>query len=145
MVGYGTKQYKRTEITTADKGRLIVLLYEGAITFLVRAKDALEKQDYEAKCNFINRAQDIITELNSSLNMSDGGEVAINLRQLYNFISEHLVKAKIKEEARLIDQVVEMLSSLLEAWRQVVVSREAQSALDTTPDRQTNASTSIRV
>jgi len=38
-----------------------------------------------------------------------------------------------------------MLSSLLEAWRQVVVSREAQSALDTTPDRQTNASTSIRV
>jgi flagellar protein FliS len=145
MVGYGTKQYKRTEITTADKGRLIVLLYEGAITFLVRAKDALAKQDFEAKCNFLNRAQDVITELNSSLNMNDGGDVAVNLRKLYNFMSEQLVKSKIKDDARLIEVVVDMLSSLLDAWRQVIQSPEAHSAMDTSAESQQSASTSILV
>ncbi len=145
MVGYGTKQYKRTEITTADKGRLIVLLYEGAITFLVRAKDALQKQDYEGKCNFINRAQDVITELNSSLNMNEGGEVAVGLRKLYNFMSERLVKAKIKDDARLIEVVVDMLSSLLEAWRQVVDTPEAAAALERAAANQQAGSTNIRI
>lgn len=145
MVGYGTRQYKRTEITTADKGRLIVLLYEGAITFLVRAKEALDKQDFEAKCNFLNRAQDVITELNSSLNMNEGGEVAVNLRKLYNFMGEQLVKSKIKDDARLIETVVDMLSSLLEAWRQVILSPEAHSTLDAAAERQQTVSTSIRV
>jgi flagellar protein FliS len=145
MVGYGTKQYKRTEITTADKGRLIVLLYEGAITFLVRAGDALQKQDYEAKCNFLNRAQDVITELNSSLNMNEGGEVAAGLRKLYNYMSEQLVKAKIKDDPKLIEVVVEMLSSLLAAWRQVVVSPEAASALERAAETQQTGSTNIRI
>ena len=145
MVGYGTRQYKKTEITTADRGRLIVLLYEGAIGFLVRAKDALFRGDYEARCNLINRAQDIITELNSSLNMNEGGEIAANLRRLYNFMNTHLVKAKIKDDPALLDQVMGMLADLNTAWTEIASRPEVVQAAQNAGPAPKAETKSIRV
>ena len=130
MNGYGQREYKRTQVTTVDKGRLIVLLYDGAIKFIHQAKECASTGDIEGKCNNINRSLDIISELNNSLNMSEGGDVAANLRRLYLFMSEHLIKGKIKKENQYLDDVLRMLNTLNEAWNQVVSQPEAQAAVD---------------
>ncbi len=125
MNAYGTSQYRQTQVTTVDKGRLIVLLYEGAIKFLREAVTAQEAGDIPAKANLINRALDIISELSQSLNMQEGGEIAANLHRIYQFWTDHLLKAKISKETKPLLDVIEMLSNLVEAWQVVCADVEA--------------------
>ena len=128
-MNYGQQQYKKTQVATVDRGRLIVLLYEGAISFLTKARACLDENDIPGACGLINRAQDIIEELNASLNMDEGGDIAANLRRLYMFMGDELVQAKVKGKAEPLDEVVQMLTTLNEAWRQAVATPEAQKAL----------------
>jgi len=132
-MSYGQQQYKKTQVATVDRGRLIVLLYEGAISFLTKAKACLDEKDIPGACNLINRAQDIIEELNASLNMEAGGDIAANLRRLYLFMGDELVQAKVKGKAEPLDEVVRMLTTLNEAWRQAVATPEAQQVLQKMP------------
>ena len=72
----GIRAYQDTAVTTQSKGRLIVMLYEGAVKFLKLAIQEAEAENYEAKGNYINKAMDIITELNAVVDMTSGGEIA---------------------------------------------------------------------
>ncbi len=125
MNAYGTGQYRQTQVTTVDKGRLIVLLYEGAVKFLRESVRAQAEGDIPAKANFINRALDIISELSQSLNMQDGGDIAFNLKRIYQFWTDHLLRAKITRDTKAMDDVIEMMSSLIEAWQKVCTDAEA--------------------
>ncbi len=125
MNAYGTGQYRQTQVTTVDKGRLIVLLYEGAIKFLREAEEAQRAGDIPAKANFINRALDIIGELSQSLNMQDGGDIAMNLKRIYQFWTDHLLRAKVVRDSPAMADVIEMMSSLIEAWQTVCADAEA--------------------
>jgi flagellar protein FliS len=129
MQGYGQMQYKRTQVTTADKGRLIVLLYEGAIQFIRQAQEFAENGDIPNKSNAINRALDVVAELNYSLNMSAGIEIAANLRKLYQFVSDRLLEGKIQKDTRSLVQALQILTSLNETWKEVVRLPEAKAAL----------------
>lgn len=140
MNAYGSKQYQQTQVTTVDKGRLIILLYEGAIKFLSQAKECQASGDIPGKANCINRAMDIINELNQSLNLQEGGEISQNLKRLYEFWNDHLIRAKVRKEAQPIDDVIKMMASLTEAWRKVC-QPAGESASEGTPT--SNLSTSV--
>lgn len=129
MNSYGQRQYQNTQVTTVDKGRLIVLLYDGAIKFLHQACDCNQAGDVSGKSNYVNRALDIINELNQSLNMTDGGEIAKNLRRLYLFMADHLIQGKIRKDTAHIQTVINMLGTLNDAWNQVINQPEAQEAI----------------
>ena len=127
MQKYGQREYSKTAVTTADRGRLIVLLYDGAINFLEKARQSIRQGDIPGKCNNINRAQEIIQELQFSLKMDEGGEIAKNLMSLYQFMYLHLVRAKIsKDGSGNVGDVISMLGSLNEAWREVIARPEVQ-------------------
>ena len=111
--------YEETNVTTQDRGRIIVMLYDGAVKFLNQAVNALQNHDYESKGKYIVRAQDIIMELNSVLDMDAGGEVTQNLRQLYLFMWKHLNQANIKRDAAMINKVIELLNELNQGWRAI--------------------------
>jgi flagellar protein FliS len=131
MQRYGQEKYKQTEITTADRGRLVVLLYDAAIDFLKNAKQSTKEGNFPGKANNINRAQDIIEELQFSLNMEKGGEIAKNLMSLYRFMYYHLVRAKISRDGiQNIDEVIAMLSRLNEAWHEVIERPEVRDIRD---------------
>ena len=115
----GVDVYKQTAVTTQNKGRLIVMLYDGAIKFLKHAIVDLAKEDYEAKGRNIAKAQDIIVELNTVLDMNAGGEMAVNLRGLYNFMNRHLSEANIKCDTRMIQEVISLLEELNQSWRAI--------------------------
>ena len=117
MSAIGT--YEETAVTTQNKGRLIVLLYDGAIKYLKQANRAMQIGDIEAKGLYITKAQSIISELNSVLDMQAGGEITKNLRSLYNFISRQLSQANINRDERVIDEVITILEELNSAWRTI--------------------------
>jgi flagellar protein FliS len=134
MNQYGQNQYRKTQVATVDRGRLIVLLYEGAISFLTKAEACVDEGDIPGAANLINRAQDILDELNASLNMEAGGDIANNLRRLYLFMGDQLVRAKIKADPEPVREVARMLATLNEAWREAVNKPEAREVLSQQPE-----------
>jgi flagellar protein FliS len=115
----GFAAYRDTAVTTQSKGRLIVLLYDGAIKFMKLAIKELQAGDYEAKGQYIGRAQDIINELNAVLDMDTGGEVAVNLRKLYCFMNERLSQANIKRDPQIIREVITLMEELNQSWKAI--------------------------
>jgi len=113
------KQYISTQVSTADRLQLVVMLYDGAITFLNQAKEKMAAQDAAGKGLFIGKALDIISELNSSLNFQEGKEVAANLFHLYNFMTAHLTRANLNWDTAALDEVIKMLTQLREAWEEI--------------------------
>ncbi|MBN1804216.1 MAG: flagellar export chaperone FliS [Sedimentisphaerales bacterium] len=115
----GIATYQENTINTQSKGRLIVMLYDGAIRFMKLAIIEMENKNYEAKGRYINRALDIINELNVVLDMDAGGEIAHNLRQLYIFMSRHLSQANIKCDTQLVRDVIKLMATLNEGWKAI--------------------------
>jgi len=115
----GVEAYQDAAVTTQNKGRLIVLLYDGAIKFMNLAIKELEARNYEAKGRYINRAQDIINELNAVLNTDAGGEIAANLRKLYCFMNNRLSEANIKRDPQLIREVITLMEQLNQSWKAI--------------------------
>lgn len=115
----GVDTYKDTAVTTQSKGRLIVMLYDGAVRFLKLAIKELEVGNLEAKNQYINRAQDIINELNAILDMSAGGEIASNLRRLYLFMNSRLAQANAKRDPQIIREVITLLDELNQGWKAI--------------------------
>jgi flagellar protein FliS len=117
-VTQAAQTYEETSISTQDKGKLVVMLYEGAIKYLKVARRELEDGDYATKGTYIGKAQDIISELNNSLDMEVGGELARDLRSLYNFIYGRLSTANIERDVEKIDDCIRLLRQLHGAWEQ---------------------------
>ena len=115
----GAEIYQETSITTQSKGRLVVMLYEGAIKFLKQAIREIEASNPEGKGKLIGKAQDIISELNTVLDIEAGGEVAMNLRKLYLFMNRHLNQANIKQSTEKIKEVIELLEELNQGWKAI--------------------------
>ncbi|MBI4795051.1 MAG: flagellar export chaperone FliS [Deltaproteobacteria bacterium] len=113
------KQYVSTQVSTADRLQLVVMLYDGAITFLNQAKEKMAAQDAAGKGLYLGKALDIIAELNASLNFQEGKEVAANLFHLYNFMTAHLTRANLNWDAAALDDVIKMLGQLRDAWEEV--------------------------
>ena len=115
----GVSAYQETSIATESKGRLVVMLYDGAIKFMRLAIRELEAKDYEAKGRYIDRAQDIINELNAVLDMESGGEIAANLRKLYVFMSKRLSEANVQRDPQMIREVISLMEELNKGWRAI--------------------------
>ncbi len=115
----GVSVYQETAVLTQSRGKLIVMLYDGAIKFLRQAQQAISTGDYENKSLYLNKALDIINELNMSLDMESGGEISGNLRSLYGFMTSHLNQAGSKMDARMVQEVIDLLEELNQGWRAV--------------------------
>ncbi len=115
----GISAYQDGSVTTQSKGRLIVLLYEGAIKFMKLAIKEIEAGNQEAKGQYINKAQDIINELNVVLDMDAGGEIATNLRKLYGFMQKRLSEANIKRDPQIIREVIKLMEELNQSWKAI--------------------------
>lgn len=115
----GIAAYQNAAVTTQSKGRLIVLLYDGAIKFMKLAIKELEANNYEAKGRYIVRAQNIINELNAVLDMDAGGEVATNLRRLYCFMNNRLSEANAKRDPQMICEVITLMEEINQSWKAI--------------------------
>jgi flagellar secretion chaperone FliS len=115
------RAYTESSILTAPPERLVVMLYDGAIRFLKQAAVAQRGGQHQMFLDRLRRGEAIIDELNVTLDMSQGGEVAARLRSIYLFCKRHLVEAHLKRDASHIDEVVRLLTDLRESWQQLAV------------------------
>jgi flagellar protein FliS len=115
----GIAAYQNNLVTTQSKDRLIVLLYDGAIKFMNLAIQELQAGNFQAKGQYINKAQDIINELNAVLDMKAGGEIATNLRKLYCFMYKRLSEANIKRDPQMIRDVIKLMEELNQSWKAI--------------------------
>lgn len=127
--------YFQTQVTTTTQGELVVLLYDGAIKYLRLAKEKMAIKDFAEKGILISKAMDIIQELDSSLNMEQGGEISVNLHSLYIFAQRQLLQANLKMDPKLIDEVITMLSSLRDAFAAIINTPEAIQAQKLAPEQ----------
>ena len=111
------EQYRTTQILSANQGELVVLLYEGALKFLVRAEAELHAGRLEPAHNNLVRAQDIIVELLASLNQ-EAGNITDSLRDVYLYMHRRLAEANVRKDAKVVTEVVSLLRTLLSAWQE---------------------------
>jgi flagellar protein FliS len=123
------RSYKETQIKTAAQGKLILMLYDGAIRFIDLALEGLSSQHrkYDAVSANLVRSQDIIGELMVSLDFERGGEIAKNLFSLYMYMSRRVLDGNIRKDTAPLEEVKRLLVELREAWADVAGKAPAEN------------------
>ena len=119
--------YSQIDISTSNPLRIVLMLYDGAITFLGKAVSFAEQGDVKQKNIYANKARDIIQELNNALNTDAGADLARHLRSLYFFLNRHLMKANWNNDVGAMREVMEILTHLREAWQSAYTQNETES------------------
>lgn len=120
------EQYKHSVVETASPGRLLLMLYDAAIRNLDGAKRALSERGVQGTHHLLVKTQDIIMELMSTLNMDY--DIAKNLFSLYEYLYSQLVKANVKKDAELVEEVHSFMLELRDTWQEAI--KRAGTALN---------------
>lgn len=124
-MGYSTNgynAYRETGVKTASQGKLIVMLYEEAVRqleksiTLIKSDGSIEPQQIENFSNSLQKVEDILTELQVSLDMDKGGEIAKNLMSLYVYFNKELLEVTMSHDKKKLAFILDMLSQLRDAW-----------------------------
>lgn len=127
-INKGYAAYQNTNIKTASQGKLVVLLYEAAVKNLKNAESLIDEENKIKPSNmekfgkFLQKAQAIITELQVSLDMEKGGEIAKNLMSLYIYFNQELISVNINHDKTKLEYIEQQMSELLKAWKEVSAS-----------------------
>jgi flagellar protein FliS len=123
--------YRQVATQTAAPGQLVLMLLDGAIRFLDLAETGFLIEDpsraNETIHNNIQRAQDILRELNMALNIEEGGKLAHTLRSLYEYMDRRLLDSNLRKQNDGIIESRRHLSTLRQAWRDMLEGRNSDS------------------
>jgi flagellar protein FliS len=122
------QRYQQAQVATADRGSLLLLMFDGGLRFLAQARAGLDAGDVGRFSHHLGRAQAVIAELLHTLDHGAGGEIAISLERLYQFMLEHLVEANRRKSVGHIDQVARLLDVIAGAYRDIL--RAGAAAVD---------------
>jgi flagellar secretion chaperone FliS len=122
-------RYQQTAATTADGGDLLILTYEALLRWLSRAQEAIDAGNLVNAHQALMYSQDLILNLSTSLDFERGGDIAINLQALYQFLSREIVQANVDKDSARIGSVRELIAPLLDAWRAAVPMARKQGQL----------------
>ncbi len=112
-----------TSIHTANPHRLILMLFEAATLAVSKAKGYMQTSNVASKGMSISKAIQIIDEgLRASLDEKAGGDLARQLRELYDYMSRRLLLASMRNEVEGLDEVTKLLSELRDAWATIGTS-----------------------
>ena len=123
------KQYKKSQVETATPEKILILLYDGAIQYLNKAKLAIAENNIEQIHHNIIGCENIIIEFMETLNMKEGGSLAQNLYRLYDYLYNTLVSANINKNEKQVDEVLGHLKGLRETWQKAIDISNAEKAL----------------
>ncbi|WP_204488493.1 flagellar export chaperone FliS [Caldicoprobacter guelmensis] len=112
------QQYQQQSVMTASPGELVVMLYNGCIRFIKQAIDSINDKDLEGAHKAIIRAQDIILEFMSTLDMKY--EVSHNLLALYDYLYRRLVEANTRKDVAILEEVLMFVTELRDTWAEAL-------------------------
>lgn len=115
----GAEAYRQTHVQSRSPLELIVMLYDGALRYLRETEDAMRRGDLIAKRDAISRVFAILSELQSTLNVEQGGETAASLDSLYTYMLNRLTEANVQLKPAPVQEVITLMSGLRDAWATV--------------------------
>jgi len=117
--------YKQNSVTTASPGELTLMLYNGCLKFLTKAKSAIDDRNIEQRNYNIQRSQAIISELMTTLNMDI--EISKQMMKLYEYIQHRLLEANIQNDVSIIEEVEGLVTEFRDTWKEVIrINRQQQ-------------------
>ncbi|HAS6375465.1 TPA: flagellar export chaperone FliS [Vibrio vulnificus] len=108
-----------SQLSAASPHKVIQMLMAGAIERLIQGKAAMQAGNIPVKGERLGKALDIIIALRSCLSMDDGGDIARNLDQLYEFMITQISGANHKNDPQMIDDVIDIIREIKSAWDQI--------------------------
>lgn len=115
-----------SSVESANKHQLIQMLFDGLVSSLVAAEYHIENANIPAKGKSISRACQILVGLQTSLDYQNGGDIARNLGDLYDYASRRLVQANVGNDSSIVAEIRSLLSQIKEAWETVPEALRAQ-------------------
>lgn len=120
LVNQAMNQYKQVGtqvgVDSADSHQLIVMLFDGALERIAIAKGAIERKGIEEKGQKIGHVISIVDGLRASLDKENGGEIAENLDNLYDYMQRQLLKANLNNDLGILTEVTDLLREIKSAW-----------------------------
>lgn len=124
------KQYQTNNITTATPEKLMIMLFDGAIQFLQKAKTAIDEKNIQERSVNIDGARKIIRELMRTIDLENGNDVSKQLFKLYNKMAMKLIKANVSRNTALIEEVIEDLSNIRWGFQKAIEIQTGIATVD---------------
>lgn len=127
------RTYRANAVLTASPGQLVLMMYDGALKALALAREALQRQGDDAprRIELINhqllKAQNIICELQSGLNLQAGGEFASTMDRLYSYHNRRLFEANLRKQVEPVIEVEGLIRELRDAWAEMLSKQESST------------------
>lgn len=120
----GTQAYAQigveSAVMSASPHQLIVLLFDGALSAMVRARLFMQQGELAAKGEALSKAINIIDNgLKAGLDNEKGGELAENLSSLYDYMIRRLMQANLRNDVAAIEEIEGLLTNIADAWKQI--------------------------
>lgn len=134
MYSAGTKAYAQvgveSAVLSASPHQLIVMLFDGAMSALIRARLFMQQGDVIAKGEAISKAINIIDNgLKAGLDKEKGEEIASNLANLYDYMIRRLLHANLRNDFHAIEEVEGLLGNIADAWKQISPQQTLQESI----------------
>lgn len=133
--------YQTIQVTTTDRGRLLLMMYEGAIKFLRQAKAGLDANDMPKFCRFLSKGQAIIAELMNTLDFEKGGDIARDLDRLYDFMLFYLTEANLYRDGKRVTKTIGLLDTIYSAYKEII---EGKKDTEVAPERSEKVGEAVR-
>jgi flagellar protein FliS len=117
-----TAAYQEVNVAARSPLELVVLLYDGALSAIAQAQEAIDAKDMVAKRKAMSKGLAIIGHLQSTLNMDEGKEVAEQLDRLYVYVTDKLIEFNVQGRGEALREAHSVLTTLREAWSAIAQS-----------------------
>lgn len=128
LAARGINSYRQAEVQSRTPLELVVMLYDGAIRFSGQAREAMLVRDIQRRRVNINRAMDIVSELQNTLDMDAGGKLSRDLDALYSYVRDRMLEASIRQDIRPLDEAIRILGTLREGWAGIASGSQVAAA-----------------
>lgn len=127
MTAAKANKYLETQVNTATKEQLLLMLFDGGIRFARLGKECMRNNKWSDAFDYLKRSQRIAMELLCSLDKRIGSEIYGNLASLYKFVYFRLVEATLRKSEGMIDEALEIFTHVRETWATAIDKRRKES------------------
>jgi flagellar protein FliS len=125
--GNQVQRYQETQILSASRGQLVVLMYDQLLLSMRRARVAIEGKQIEARVTHLDRSRAILHELLVTLDLEQGGVIARNLSGIYTFLLGELLELNLHSDVSRLDRLTAMVADLRDAFAEVSERAQPQA------------------
>lgn len=112
------RTYQQNSVSTASPGELTLMLYNGCLKFLNKAKEAIHENRINERNENLQKAQKIIQELMVTLNQEY--EIAKQMMIMYEYMHYRLIQANIKNDVLMVEEVENLVMEFRDTWKEVI-------------------------